>query len=579
MTQWEETVSEHMDDEAWCRAIIQKCYEDELFFYTFFYSDVFDKIWTKQRRELVYFLNDLRVPYGYEIAYRGLGKTAILKVAACRRAVLRLTPYQLHVRRTEDEAIDFTESVKSMILLNPRITHPLMFGNLVPEKIDGYSPQFSKKSYFLSDPGTKKPFCFIEPVGMHSEVSGKQVAIGDKLHRPTWITVDDVEDRRLIDSEEYRARVRGWLFKSLFPCVSDDQPNPETNTWTPDKNDPAWVPPWQIWIQDTLKHEDSVMARVMNSAGWAGHVHPKGAFRDDGKLYSAAPELITNRQIRKEMRWYEEQNELDTFYVEMLCTPFARTQGHWSRDDFKYYVESNERIEERIPPEHRWLIVDPARTATASSADTAMLAVGVDENEPAIYMRRIIAEKINLQQIPMRAFETALDMNTDIIAVEITGAEDGLRYLFTNEAAKWGLDSRFEFIWLDARARATGQVEDLDVQSGKERAKRSRARPLIPFYKNGYVYHEKSVEGSALEQQMLSFPRPALWDALDVAGYVIVLMSRFGIRFASVLSESDLERSGATAEAVQKIRAVMREEAESEEDWDRFIQSGEWRLY
>lgn len=572
---FEEEVEDYADDESWRREIIRKCYQDDLFFYTFFYSDVFSKKWTRPRRELCALLNDLTVPRAYEIAYRGLGKTALLKVAACRRAVLRISPYQLHVRRTEDEAVNFTESVKSMILLNQKLTHPLLFGKLIPEKIEGYMPQFSKKSYFLSDPETRQPFCFIEPVGVHAEVSGKQVSIGERLLRPTWITVDDIEDRRLIDSEEYRARTRAWLFKSLFPCVSDEQPDPDTDRWIPDDSDPAWVPPWQIFILDTLKHEDSVLARIQNSEGWFGYTHPKGAFRDDGKLYSCSPELITNRQLRKEMRWYEEQNEIDTFYTEMLCTPFARTAGHWSRDDFQYYDDGNDKLCDEIPREHRWIIVDPARTATTTSACTAMLAAAVDETRPAIYMRKLIAERINLQEIPIRAFKMALETDTDAIAVEITGGEDGLRYLFLNEAAKWGLEDRIEFIWLDARSRSTGVIEDLDVQNARERAKRSRARPLIPFYKSGHVYHDKSLQGSALEQQMLSYPRPALWDALDVAGYVIVLMNRTGIRFSGVVSETELSAVGDAS----LIRKAIEEEAAQHEDWDEFIESGQWRLY
>jgi hypothetical protein len=80
----------------------------------------------------------------------------------------------------------------------------------------------------------------------------------------------------------------------------------------------------------------------------------------------------------------------------------------------------------------------------------------------------------------------------------------------------------FELIWLKARGG-----------DSSERGKSKRIRELVPYYRGGYIYHNASCAGiTKLEQQLLMFPRSALWDLMDAEAYIIEMLE-LGERYFS----------------------------------------------
>jgi hypothetical protein len=63
--------------------------------------------------------------------------------------------------------------------------------------------------------------------------------------------------------------------------------------------------------------------------------------------------------------------------------------------------------------------------------------------------------------------------------------------------------------------------------------KEHRVKELVPYYRGGYIYHNASCVGiKKLEQQLLMFPRSALWDLMDAEAYIIEMLE-LGERYFS----------------------------------------------
>ncbi len=63
--------------------------------------------------------------------------------------------------------------------------------------------------------------------------------------------------------------------------------------------------------------------------------------------------------------------------------------------------------------------------------------------------------------------------------------------------------------------------------------KELRVKELVPYYRQGYIYHNAScVNMKKLEAQLLMFPRSKLWDIMDAEAYIIEMLE-LGERYFS----------------------------------------------
>ena len=87
--------------------------------------------------------------------------------------------------------------------------------------------------------------------------------------------------------------------------------------------------------------------------------------------------------------------------------------------------------------------------------------------------------------------------------------------------------SFFELIWLKARG---GMKKEL------------RIKELVPYYRGGYIYHNAScITMKKLEQQLLMFPRSALWDVMDCTAYLIEMLELGERYFSPKDNPNDIE--------------------------------------
>jgi len=64
--------------------------------------------------------------------------------------------------------------------------------------------------------------------------------------------------------------------------------------------------------------------------------------------------------------------------------------------------------------------------------------------------------------------------------------------------------------------------------SGSKKAE--RVAQLAPYYKMGFIYHNKAV-CAKLESQLEMFPRSKLWDCMDGLSHLLVLLDEFSYYF------------------------------------------------
>lgn len=532
------------------------------FFAQVFLSDWFDDPMTHQHEESWRLLDDQCCPKVCECAWRGYGKSAQLKAKIIHDILYRLTKYVMWVGKTHDCSAQETENIKMELVFNEKIR--LVFGNIKARKYEEIETSFSKKSWFACDPVTSEPFVFVTPKGAGQPVRGMNVRLAGRIVRVTFMVIDDLEDDKEVKNGDLRKELRKWFNGALLPCVNTrKQPNPHTRRWTRPE-DPQWSPPWRVYYADTFKHEDSNMAHIMGSSDWKTVIHPECEYREDpasGKyrFFSLVPEILSDDQIREEVRQAKEKGTMDVFAMEKMCCAIAPEGAAWTKKLFHYYSEDNYRLNKAGI--ERFIVVDPAQTTNPTSAHTGILAVGLDLVHNQIFFRREISERLEVEQQMDKAFNMAVETNSRVICVEITGMPGYGKHAWENARAARGL-WQIEFMWIDDRTTPQG-----DFGTGREARKRARAATINPYYKAGQVFHEISMKDGALELLELSYDKCPRWDIIDCAGLVLWVMEKANKFFSPrILTEQE----------AKEIQSFGDDDQFSK--FGELITSGKWRL-
>lgn len=513
-------VGEKTDDGI--EVILARSLVDTKFFALTFEPESFDQSTTYQHDQLWAMLDDECAPNTVVCAWRSFGKSTMLVIKKVKDICFRLRKFIMIVGKTFDYAVGMTEDIKAILLTNDRIRH--VFGSMKAKTYAGNDLRFSQRAWFACDPDVGgRPICFVVPKGAQQPVRGARVRLANRMQRPDDITIDDLEDRREIDNEEIRTAIWGWLHGDLLPCVGDQRPDPKTNRWP--ANAP---PPWRVFYADTLKHEASSMAKLLSDSFWKRAKLPQAELRTDPdgekRYYSLVPSRISDAQVRAEVNQALSSNTIDEYCREKLCMPMSPEHAVWTRDMYRYYSDSDLKLS-TMGSVDRFIVVDPAQTSKPESDYSGILAVAADCLLGRIYFRRLVNSRLKIPDLLDNVFRMAVETNSKVIAVETTGLQDHVKYLFETRKHQEGLTG-IEFVWLKGQTvPQTG-----DYGTGKEKVKRARASMIAPFYQRGAVYHDESLRDSALEEQQLSFPKCAHWDALDCAGYVPQVL-QYGGRF------------------------------------------------
>jgi len=446
-------------------------------------------------------------------APRGWGKTSIVALALMARYILfRHCSFIVYINKSHDAASLQTENLRRELVTNRMVKY--FFGDFKQRGVNKaeFDEVFSKKAWVAYN-------TLVWPRGAGQQVRG----VLFKNDRPGLIVIDDLEDPDKIENDEIRASWYQWLYADVIKAV------PRIG---------EMANRYKIVYIDTLKHEDSVLQKLLDSPEWES-VRLEAC---DDDLNPTAPEFMSKEDIEKEWQTHVDAGQTDVFFRELRNLPISTKDSAFQQEYFKYYnlppergfrenvdlkltdadVQLNQHIETVV-------LLDPAKTVKIHSAETAIVGVGIDLNSARLYVRDAISEKLYPDEIYNALFQMAISLDAKVIGIEETSLSEFIKQPIKNEMFRRG--KFFELVWLKARGGMKG-----------EKGKALRIKELVPYYRQGYIYHNASCQTiKKLEQQLLMFPRSALWDLMDCLAYVIEMLELGERYFSPTEDPHDIE--------------------------------------
>jgi hypothetical protein len=426
-------------------------------------------------------LDDDSIQLALIIAPRGFGKTSTVNLALPAKKILfQEKKFIVPISCTATQAVMQGENLKRELMTNRMITG--LFG---PMKSDTFS-----KDMWITATGTA-----VMPRGAGQQVRG--ILFGN--NRPDLIIVDDLEDSESVRSDEQRAKTKAWFFEDVMNSINRARKD------------------WKIIVIGTLLHEDSLLANLMEDPGW----HHSHLSICDDNFHSNWPDFMDDKAIAGLVDQYRRIGLLDSFYREYMGVPIAKESAKFQQEHFKYYNETDAAfISERRKLENL-VILDPAKTTKVTSDDTAIIGVGIDVQTPKIFVRDIERGNFHPEEQYTKCFDMADRIGARVIGIEVTSLNEFITYPLRTEMLR---QKRFYDI-VELKARAS---------------KEERISALVPFYRLGFVYHNRSC-CAPLEKQLMSFPRSKKDDIMDAVAYVVEMLEIGERYFVPAASDKEIE--------------------------------------
>lgn len=395
-------------------------------------------------------------------APRGWGKTSIDNIALpARNICYGHKRFIVPISSTATKAEMETENLKRELTGNQFLSE--VFGEMK-------TSTWSKEAFIAKN-------TYVLPRGAGQQVRG----INFNGARPDLIIVDDLEDSESVRSEEQRLKLKEWFFGDV--CNSVDRGRDD----------------WKIVVVGTILHEDALLANLLKDPTW----HTIRLSICDENLKSNWPDYMSDEKVKELYEEYRVQGQADVFAREYRNVAISLSDAVFKSSYFKYY-EPSEILGNRKM--YFCTIVDPAKTVKLHAADSAIVTVGVDLETHKLFVHDVTAGKFYPDELYNHIFEHVIQHGSRTLGVEVTSLNEFITQPIKNEMRRRAVFPRF--IPLQARAH-----------------KEDRVAQLAPYYRQGFIYHNKLVTGK-LEDQLMYFPRSELWDVMDAFAYIVELLEK-----------------------------------------------------
>ncbi len=464
--------------------ILLECYKDtKVFAKTFFpeevdadfsslHDKIFDVIDTPHKRKAI-------------AAPRGLGKTTIAKIRACKAIVYREVNFIIYLSNSAGSAEMQTEAIKRMLQGNDLIG--TFFGDIKFSQ-EGHKDSFSKQSWVAYGD------VFVLPRGAGQQVRG----LNWMGNRPGLVIIDDLESTETVKSEDQRKKLKQWFLSDLM------------------KTEARYGDPTEFLDIDTIKHEDSMHQNLMDADDWLSIC--LSICDESFNTYDA--NYMTTEEIKAEYESYKDKGETDLFYMELMNIPISLEDATFKPEFFKYFEDEGDRLKVVTDGKAEYItianlitvvICDPAKTVKLQSAESAVVAVSVDRETHRIFVREIFHDKVRPDELYAAMFDMVVRHKAMILGVEVTSLHEFISQPIENEMRIRGIYPHY--VELNAKGK-----------------KEFRVATLAPNYKLGYMYHNRS-NCQVLENQLQWFPKSKLWDVMDALAYITKIMDEHAIYF------------------------------------------------
>ena len=446
------------------------------------------------------------------MSWRGRGKTTIAKTILAKRLRYVDTMYAVYIGKSYDWAAVQTESVKRGMLQNKREED--IFGRMAPKAISNEMQETFSKKAWMTNTGA-----MVLPRGCGQPVRGLLHDWESYSYRPSLINIDDLVDKDDVRSEIFRENTWEWLMTDVCEAVPP----------------PGVSMDWQIIYIDTVKHADAPNVRLQDDPEWTTLVLPL-AYE---KLKSNAPAFYTDEQVREKYDYYDKRNELDFFYQEFMCIPYASENAEFKPEVFRHYTEDEKWFQDELQSGHieNVILADPKKSRSGP-ARTAVVGVGLNRENNKIFVRDVEVGHFTNDEFHDVVLRMATRLQPcHVIGLETHSLHEWILHPFLDEMNRRGL--WFEVVELNPKHMP---AESGDRTHGKE----GRIAGLVSYYKKSLIYHNKAV-CSGLEGQLLSYPYSKLWDIMDAFAYIVQLLEK-GTRYLRPENEGEEDYSEYQAE-------------------------------
>lgn len=475
------------------------CQADTKEYAKFFYQDRFNVDFSYQHEHIFNAIDERNAdgtPTNNRIvikAGRGIGKTSICKTIVAKRLRFQQVHLVGYIGKSHDFASLQTEAIKNGMLQNQREGY--FFGDIKATTDDNIRQTFSVNSWVTSTGG------MVVPRGCQQPVRGYNFDWNGSTYRFGLIILDDLEDPEKISSEIYRQKTKEYLLADVVEAVPLEKVSMD----------------WQIIYIDTLKHEDSCLQMLLDSDDW---LHLDFAICDDN-YKSLIPGFISDETIAKKVQHHRKRGTLDVFYRESGLGAISKESPAFRTSYFKHYSETDKQFQDELKANEieTFLLVDPTKSATPNSADSSLLVTGINQRRNKWYLRDIILEKIFADDLYEQIYNLCTRYHINVLGIEVNSLNEYITYPLRSFMLKKGMF--LDIVDLKPRTQA----------GGGEDPKVHRAKQLIPFYRQGVIYHNETIAG-LIETPLLSFPRPKKWDAIDTVAYIIQMLEQGGRYFS-----------------------------------------------
>ncbi len=402
------------------------------------------------------------------IAPRGTGKTSILQLAyAARRILFKQSKYIVPIGNNAVNAINQSEILKRELLTNPMIGK--LWGNL-------------KSSYFTKEQWVTSSGTMVMPRGAGQAVRGLLF----NNDRPDLFLLDDLEDDESVMSELQRMKMQQYLYDAVLNAVDYKEDN------------------WRVILIGTLLHEASLLAIIEDEyhkcikAGRKPPWHVINLSICDEKYKSYWPEAYSDTWIQEKLQEYAAMGMLDSFAREFMGLPVS-SDSNFKKSYFQRYNEAelSEDIRKRLI---NIVLLDPAKTVTSTSCESAIVVWGVDPIGQSYYLRDIVSGRHHPDEVVDFALDAAMRWGAKVLGVEVTSLNEWITYPIINEMVRTNRNIQL----LELKAR--GKKED-------------RSGAMLPYYRRKQVFHNQAI-ADLIEIPLLSWPRCKKWDTIDAMSYL-----------------------------------------------------------
>lgn len=501
--------------------ILVDCYRSTKLYASIFHSERCYRPFDKLHDQIFEIIDDDSIPLASIAAPRGLGKTSIASIITPAKKILyNDAHYIVPVSCTYTLAELQSENLKRDLLSNEMILKVFQ-----PVK----SKSFSKEQWIANNANKT---C-VMPRGAEQQIRG--ILYG--IHRPGLILVDDLEDPEHMDSDTQRKKKKAWFFSDLFNAIDRGRHD------------------WRIIVLGTVLHEDSLLVDLEEDPDWVSIT----LSICDEELNSLAPNFMSTEEVKKLHAGFKRKDMLGTFYREYRNMPVPLETAKFKQEYFKYYGPVEEKDTDYVITEEELnsgndivsaVLIDPAKTVKEESAECAIVGIGVNTFNRALFIRDIVRGQFYPDELYLETFLMATRLHAQVIGVEVTGLEEFIMYPLRNAMLMGG----YNFTLVELRAR--GGLE------GRGSGKIARVAAMSPLYREGLVYHNKTA-CIPLEGQLLSFPKSKRWDVMDATAYIVELLEKGEMYFN--IDDSDYEDPDEVIRAEMKMIDEMDNESAVED--------------